>query len=332
MNNNNQMEQIQKKLQDIPPRMLLIQSHPFSGRGALSFSEHFPSQKNEKGRIIVYSVYPGIELSFHDYLAEQNTCCHEASDDILEINYCRLGRSGWNMKDGSTIYLGARDFSVHTQKLCSGSVMAFPNGYYSGLAICIHLKQLSKTPPELLREAGITGETLYQKLCARDGFTTLAGSEKTEAIFNGFYELPEPLRLAYFKLKTQELLLYLYRAEISESRKPSRYQPEQIETIKKVHDQLTQKLNERITIEALSKQFLMNPSTMKALFKAVYGNSIAAHIKEHRMEKAALLLQNTSDSIGCIAKAVGYDSQSKFSAEFKKIYQLPPAEYRKLHP
>lgn len=110
----------------------------------------------------------------------------------------------------------------------------------------------------------------------------------------------------------------------------SGYAAQQAETIKQVHDFLTENLDKRYTIEELSKRFLMNPSTLKAAFKAVYGNSLAAHIKEHRMELAAERLLNTDASIAEIAAGVGYESQSKFSAEFKKVYQMLPTEYRRL--
>lgn len=95
-------------------------------------------------------------------------------------------------------------------------------------------------------------------------------------------------------------------------------------------DLLTEDLSSRITIEELSKRFLMNPSTMKELFRAVYGSSIAAHIKEHRMERAAELLKDTDQSMAEIANGVGYGSQSKFTAQFRKAYGLPPTEYRRL--
>ena len=108
------------------------------------------------------------------------------------------------------------------------------------------------------------------------------------------------------------------------------YPLEQIETIRRVHDLLTEDLSSRITIEELSKRFLMNPSTMKELFRAVYGSSIAAHIKEHRMERAADLLKDTDQSMAEIANEVGYGSQSKFTAQFRKAYGLPPTEYRRL--
>ena len=104
---------------------------------------------------------------------------------------------------------------------------------------------------------------------------------------------------------------------------------EQIETIRAVHDYLTQHLSSRVTIDELSRRFLMNPSTMKALFKSVYGASLASHIREHRMAQAAKLLTEGDESIAQIARAVGYESQSKFSTEFHKAYGALPTEYRK---
>ena len=99
--------------------------------------------------------------------------------------------------------------------------------------------------------------------------------------------------------------------------------------IQGVHDYLAKNLDKRITIEELSQLFPMNPTTMKQRFKEIYGNTIAAHIKEHRMEKAAGLLIDTEMTLAQIAEEVGYTSQSKFSAAFTEAYKLPPLEYRK---
>ena len=107
------------------------------------------------------------------------------------------------------------------------------------------------------------------------------------------------------------------------------YQSEQVELIREIHDYLIQNIAQKITIEALSKQYLMNTTTLKTVFKAVYGTSIAAHIKEHRMELAAERLLNTNDSLGEIAQAVGYENQSKFTAAFRTYFEMLPTEYRK---
>ncbi len=96
-----------------------------------------------------------------------------------------------------------------------------------------------------------------------------------------------------------------------------------------VHAYLLERIGERITIEELSRKFLVNPTTLKESFKAVYGNSLAAHIKEHRMEQAAYLLRQTTRTVSDIASAVGFSSQSRFSQAFCKTYGVLPVEYRK---
>ncbi len=99
--------------------------------------------------------------------------------------------------------------------------------------------------------------------------------------------------------------------------------------IHRVHEYLVEHLADRVTIDDLSKQFLMNPTSLKKAFKDVYGMSIAAHMKQHRMEHAAKLLLETNDSIAQIALAVGYESQSRFTAAFKETYDVLPSMYRK---
>ena len=105
--------------------------------------------------------------------------------------------------------------------------------------------------------------------------------------------------------------------------------PEQAEIVREMHEQPPRHMDRRVTIEALSRQYHMNPTTLKAAFKAAYGASLAAHIKGHRMEQAARLLRETERSVADIAQAVGYDSPSRFSAAFKETYGVLPREYRR---
>lgn len=278
-----------------------------------------------------YDLFPGTSLSYVKSGEAPCRCCHTAQNTILEINYCQSGRIGWKMSDGSSIYLGPGDFSVHTRALCENSLMTFPNGRYSGICIVADIGKFDSAPPEYIKEAGITLKSVCETYCGGEKFTTFTGNETTKGIFSSFYDVPERLKTAYLKLKLTELILYLEKERGTKFKEPNRYKSDQVEIIKQIHDKLTGDLSMRITIEELSRQYLMNTSTIKQLFKAVYGNSIAAHIKEHRMEKAAQLLLTTADSISGVAASVGYESQSKFTQEFKKQYQMLPKEYRKIH-
>ena len=85
------------------------------------------------------------------------------------------------------------------------------------------------------------------------------------------------------------------------------------------------------TIEELSKQYLMNTTTLKSVFKAVYGMPIASYMKEYHMKLASNMLLQEDKSISEIATAVGYKSQSKFTSAFRDIFQILPTAYQKLY-
>ncbi len=274
-------------------------------------------------------LYPGIEICYLTFSSDSFSVQHKAMPHIIQINYCKAGQIVWEMKNGNRIYLNPGDFSVHTMKVCTDSVLTFPNNMYQGLSIYIDLSKASETPPDLLKNSNIFETVLLKKFCQDDSPAFLAGNEQTENIFSAFYDQPEMLKLPYQKIKVLELLLYLSKIEFISQNKLAEYQFELTETIRKIHDQLLQHMEQRITIEELSRQYLINPTTLKNVFKSVYGTSIAAHIKEHRMRQAARMLIESNLNIAEIAQAVGYDSQSKFTAAFKTYFKILPKEYRK---
>ncbi len=284
-------------------------------------------QQKSTGTVI--PLYSGIELCYLTFSTDSFSVHHKAMPHIIQINYCKAGQMMWEMKSGNRIYLNPGDFSLHTMNACTDSVLTFPNGIYQGLSIYIDLQEVSGNPPELLKGCNIFETILPEKICRNNSPVFLTGNERTESIFSAFFNQPEYLKLPYQKIKTMELLLYLSKTELTSSQQLSEYKTEQIRMIREIHDQLTRHMEQRITIEELSRKYLINPTTLKTAFKSIYGTSIAAHIKEHRMEQAAKMLRESEMSIAEIAKAVGYDSQSKFSIAFKSSFNVLPREYRK---
>ena len=70
------------------------------------------------------------------------------------------------------------------------------------------------------------------------------------------------------------------------------------------------------------KAYLINTSTLKEVFKAVYGLPIATYMKEYRVHQAMKLLRETDATIADIAAQVGYETQGKFSKAFKDVVQV----------
>lgn len=153
---------------------------------------------------------------------------------------------------------------------------------------------------------------------------------------SGLLESRREGKEVYYKAPDTELSRLLHQIveqvmEIACPEKSVDRSASQEEIIRNVHDYMVEHLSERLTIEALSREFLMNTTTLKAVFKKVYGTSLAAHMKAHRMERAASLLLKTQDDIGAIARAVGYESQSRFTSAFRECYGVSPGEYRRAH-
>jgi AraC-like DNA-binding protein len=318
-------ETVLEKLKDVPMGSLEVKVHGQTGDTGLL--EHIQTELSGKGTMEIFRLYPCMELSFFTICGDNPTFHHKALPERLEINYCRQGRIGWDLRDVGSIYLGPGDHSLHSMACCADAAMNLPLGYYEGITICLDLKKLSEAPPELLLDTGITGESLSHKFLQREAFITLPANEQADRIFEALYRAPEQFQLAYYKLKVLELLLHLAHMPLPSEAQP--YRSEQVETIRAMHDYMMAHLDQRFTIDALSRQYHINTTTLKAVFKAVYGTSIAAHIKEHRMENAAQLLRETRDSVAGIAATVGYENQSKFTAAFKETYGMLPTEYRK---
>ena len=286
---------------------------------------------SHKYHLVSYDLYDGIKLAFMSLNGNKQTDTHEPLKHILEINYCHKGKIGWKMNNGNSIYLGEHDYSLHTMECCSASTITLPNEYYEGISIYIDLNILSETPPELLKNTGITGDGILNKFCKDGNFSAFIGNEETDAIFSSFYHQPKEFQLAYWRIKVLELLLYLSKLSIDTENRLSEYQSEQVEIVRNIHKYLLNNISQRITIDEIARKYLINTTTLKSVFKAVYGTSIASHIKEHRMKIASGLLIETQKSIKEIAKEIGYESQSKFSKAFKEYYNVLPTEYRIFH-
>lgn len=319
---------IESVLRNVPNGSLVLEQRTNNHQENSLFTEQFEAQIAGKGKMEIYPVFPGILLSLDCFLADQVSIQHSANRHILEITYCQFGRIGWNFKSGTSVYLGTGDLSLHNTDCCADSVMTFPLGYCESISIFINLKELASHMPPVLQDAMLDPDLLYRRFCLPETPAALPSGPDIDSIFRPLYGLPEQLRMPYFKLKVQELLLYLCRLS-PENSALTQYQSRQAELMQEIHHQLTEHLNRRYTIEELSRQYLINTSSLKEIFKGVYGMPIATYMKEFRIRKSMELLQQTDESIAEIAAKVGYETQGKFAKAFKEFTNLTPSSYRK---
>ena len=274
-------------------------------------------------------LYKGIKLSYINTDSNNLVHNHEPLENVMEINYCKEGKICIELNSGSKMYLGPGDYSINTMMSCANSKIKTKNEQYSGIRISIDLDEIDCDSIDIFKKSDICINEIYENYCSKGRFSSFAGNELTDKIFSYFFVEAEKLKLPYCKLKIIELLLYLLDMKPVPITQDSKYKLDQVEIVRQIHSKLVINIDNRYTIEELAKEYLINPTTLKTVFKSVYGNSIAAHIKEHRMEHAAKLLSDSDMSLAEIARGVGYENQSKFTAAFKAYYGVLPKEYRK---
>ncbi len=96
----------------------------------------------------------------------------------------------------------------------------------------------------------------------------------------------------------------------------------------RIHSLIMSNLQENWSVETLSEELFMSSSTLRRRLKAE-GTSITELRNRARLGQGLHLLQTTMNSIGDIAELCGFQSQSRFSEQFKLLFNMTPRELRK---
>lgn len=321
--------EIKNRLRGVPEGKYLAVRHSLASEDVTRAYPELELPPAARIKTETYELYPGIELSYNYFLADRFHFHHHHKGSVLSVDHCRRGRIGWEMRGGLSLYFGSGDLSFHATDKCSDSIITLPLGYYEGLSVSLDPVVLKEQCPSLLSEAGVDAAALCRKFCGAKETAALPASARIEHIFSEVYDLPDGMKLPYLKLKCQELLMFLSMTEADASRPLDPYHSEQVAVIRRIHDQITGDLTRRYTISELARQHHINSAALKEIFKSVYGMPVASYMKQYRITRAAALLRESGDSIAVVARAVGYESQSKFTAAFKDIMKILPTDYRR---
>ena len=161
---------LKKKLQGIPDGKIAMENHFGGSADSLLIENNLYATlfENGKGKLEIYEISTGIELCFRTYLARSLNFSHDCLErKTIEINHCRFGRIGWEMGDGSALYLGEGDMSLHDMNSCAHSEIEFPLEYYQGLCIFMDLSKVQDEFFELLKSTSIDVNQMYEKFCGK---------------------------------------------------------------------------------------------------------------------------------------------------------------------
>ena len=105
---------------------------------------------------------------------------------------------------------------------------------------------------------------------------------------------------------------------------------DQKEVVKKVIDYIENHLENRISLDQISKSIGYSKFYLNRIFTEYTGITLYQYIQHRRLTVAAEKLVKTDTPILQIAYEAGYDTQQSFSFAFKQIYLYPPKLYRNM--
>ncbi|WP_064691787.1 AraC family transcriptional regulator [Rhizobium aegyptiacum] len=91
-----------------------------------------------------------------------------------------------------------------------------------------------------------------------------------------------------------------------------------------IHDHL----DEALDMERLAEIACLSSYHWHRIYRAIYGETLAATVKRLRLHRAAGEIVRTEVAISEIAKRSGYPNLQSFNRIFKSVYGMPPARYR----
>ena len=281
------------------------------------------------GVMTTYPVMDGVLLAHNDF----HTLCPfpvtGRRPGLVEINHCRTGRFECRMRDGRAVWLGPQDFSVSDMGR-PPSDSRFSRGVYQGISLVVEPRAAEAALARMLGEGAPRLTELFRTLLADPSFLLLRSEAEIQQIFAALYAAPEAGRLAWYRLKSAELMCYLQERQTAVRRAGACYhRGGAVPRVREIAARLEEDLQAGTPVAALAEEYQLGASTVKKYFRQLYGEGPCSYRRRRRLEEAAFLLTATGQSVARIAGAVGYQNAGKFSAAFRAVYGVTPTAYRR---
>jgi AraC family transcriptional activator of pyochelin receptor len=137
-----------------------------------------------------------------------------------------------------------------------------------------------------------------------------------------------PMRNLLIQSRALELIAF----QIGQFRNPFPVREEiRLDDAEKLHQlkgHLERNFLAETSLTELSRIFVLNEFKVKKGFRALFGTSVFAYLRQLRMEYAGNLLRNCNTSVEEVADVLGYEHAQHFSIAFKKFTGRTPSEFK----
>lgn len=171
-------------------------------------------------------------------------------------------------------------------------------------------------------------------LGARDNFALETGiTSHIIQTGNEFIQrlVPEIMEPQYYKLKSEELLCYIFGLLMERESLPmSNMHMEDIKAVYALKTHLQAHLDEPPNIAAQAREAGISEPKLRKLFKQTFGKGIFEYYQSLRMQKAAQLLRERRLSVSEVGYELGFTNLSHFSRVFEEHIGIKPKKYSAL--
>jgi len=138
-----------------------------------------------------------------------------------------------------------------------------------------------------------------------------------------------PLHQLQQESRALELVIEAFGSQQSSDMPAVATQPESVlRRVRQLQDLLDSGVADNMNLQAIARKMGCNANTLQQQFRQVSGQTIAASLRQRRLQRAALALQHEGASVGQAAELAGYSSQANFSTAFRRLFGVMPKHYR----
>lgn len=180
-------------------------------------------------------------------------------------------------------------------------------------SILLSLDNLSYTSEKKEVPAGIYAESIDDSLLDASIRMLETLSAKSDTQFLG-------------PMIAKEIIYRVLTGENGSTLRALAYRDKKFFQISRILDKIHDSYDEKIDLNSLALEAGMSVSSFHSNFKAVTNTSPLQYIKDVKLHKAKMLMQEEGVNAYTAAHHVGYESPSQFNREYKRLFGLPPGK------
>lgn len=136
-----------------------------------------------------------------------------------------------------------------------------------------------------------------------------------------------PLRNLYMESRAIEILTEaLLAASGGDPAGQPALRPRDELRMRELREFLDSEAADNLDLEAIAAQAGSNPSTLQRNFRAVFGMSVFAYLRERNLQRARQALERDGVSVALAAELAGYGSAANFATAYRRRFGITPKQ------